>query len=139
LAAISRLEQQQRDQQEILSHFLKNGYLSQPSNYSSCNHNLLENTNKNFIPDPSDLDFDKAFRNFIAAYNHLPVEDRPLKVRRLVLTTSSSSVNHLQEFVSICGTQIPSSNSTCDCENCPHKREIDSLLWNDIISTPEDI
>jgi hypothetical protein len=119
LAAISRLEQQQRQQQEALNHLLA---VSAETKLGAVR-----------IPDVDDADFDTAFQRFLNAYARLPAEARPHKIRRVVLASSSSSSQQLSEFIDLCtGTSPRPAGSGCACLNCPHKKELDS--WGEICS-----
>jgi len=83
LETLSRLEQQGKEHRELLEQMCKN-----PKTAST-------------IPDPSEEDFETAFRRFLNCFNRLSDEDRPRKIRKVTSSISSVDCENLSEFVNI--------------------------------------
>jgi len=63
---------------------------------------LLQQLAERQTQQPQPLDFETAFTNFIRAYQNIPCEDRPSKVRKVMSSPESSTL--LADFL-LCGTE----------------------------------
>jgi len=88
-------------------------------------------------------DFDGAFKNFVGAWEKVTPEERPTKIRKVVSTVDTRSV---EEFVKLYNmeTRMPpledmaGSCNYCPGTDCPHKTELEMLntLYNDFLKDP---
>jgi len=140
LATMNRLEQQQRQQQDLLNQIL-------------LNHNSLSAQKSAPVACDSETDLETAFEEFVSAYERVPTEDRPHKIRRVVFASNSNQ--KFMEIVRACnannavavsavGSNTPSAGANleeCFCLNCPHKRELSSWdrLYEEFLHSPEHI
>jgi len=92
LETLARLEQQGREHQVLLEQLSKN---SSSSNLFGCNTS---------IPDPSEEDFETAFKRFLNCFNRLGEEERPRKIRKMAANMSSVDNENLSELVNILST-----------------------------------
>jgi len=83
--ALTRLEEQQREQAKLLKQLL-----------------IQKNTSKPTAADTED-DFESAFKKFINAYQKVPSEERPSKIRKVIKQTqiNPAEAQSLSDFVSI--------------------------------------
>jgi len=68
-------------------------------------------------------DFDSAFHNFLYAWQSTPPEERPRKLRRLVM---NEGVRDVRDIVETMATSIEAKTSeqVCLCTRCPYKRQV---------------
>jgi len=83
--ALTRLEEQQREQAKLLRQILNQKNTSKPN------------------PAETEDDFEASFKKFLNAYQKLPSDERPYKVRKVVKQTQSnpSEAQSLSDFVNL--------------------------------------
>eukprot|EP00027_Filamoeba_sp_ATCC50430_P007021 CAMPEP_0168558916 /NCGR_PEP_ID=MMETSP0413-20121227/10235_1 /TAXON_ID=136452 /ORGANISM="Filamoeba nolandi, Strain NC-AS-23-1" /LENGTH=331 /DNA_ID=CAMNT_0008590089 /DNA_START=51 /DNA_END=1046 /DNA_ORIENTATION=+ len=135
-----RLEEQQREQAQLLRQLV-----SQKSNPVSFDCGT--------VPSPSDMDFETAFQNFLAAFQKVPSSERSSKLRKVMQTVEASQP--MNEFLDVanaeCGRSIPDSlmqsiltlpsgnadDINCQYSNCPPKSESElEAFYNDFFQEP---
>eukprot|EP01114_Cavostelium_apophysatum_P016425 TRINITY_DN4669_c0_g1_i1.p1 TRINITY_DN4669_c0_g1~~TRINITY_DN4669_c0_g1_i1.p1 ORF type:complete len:318 (+),score=72.63 TRINITY_DN4669_c0_g1_i1:90-1043(+) len=96
--ALSRLEQQQREQGQLIRMLLSQDHsaplVKEPASALSC---------KRRCPEPSidsESEFELAFRKMMDAYRRLPEEERPNKIRKTL--TSSTDLESFNDIVRLC-------------------------------------
>jgi hypothetical protein len=101
--SLLRLEEQQRLQLNLLEALAQktlsssSGFVYQPPSS---------------LPDPDDMDFDVAFKNFLKAYKKISVEDRPSKLRKTMKSTASDDMDTLNDFINVYSSEPPLDSST---------------------------
>ncbi len=95
-------------------------------------------------------EFEKAFFNFLRAFDRLPQDEVPERIRRVTRnrTRETETVCELLESVSLESQQqeedllkkqqaCSSGPGSCPCVNCPHKRELERIdeFYNEFIFT----
>jgi hypothetical protein len=139
LDTLQRLEEQQREQFRLVQQLVgqKNGSPAQNQPFKQSIR----------IPDPNDVDFEIAFKNFLTAYNKVTPEERPTKLRRLLMGVDKPQLDSLEEIVRCYNGQAKSAPvelvSNLDtppnqCAHCPHKQELDMLntLYDNFLKDP---
>merc|ERR1711988_524079 len=115
---------------------------------------LLSSSSSNSAELPSVTRFEKSFRQFLLVYNSLPLEERPMKIRRLIRNISAKETERLTEFIDMFSREgvrratawaggnlfgDASAMPTCKCKSCPYQQELlaingfykDMFLGND--------
>jgi hypothetical protein len=130
LESLHRLEEQQREQRKIIEQLLTQKTSSEPTQRSA---------------DTND-DFETAFQKLLNAYNKIPSEERPQKLRRVISNTPETDT--ITDFISVCcspesglpvsklpfktGTCVLDSTGTCISPDCVHKKELEA--WDSLYS-----
>jgi len=112
---------------------------------SECNIVKFESNNPTVTPtkieelNNGSVDFEIAFKNFFQLYNSFPSEEKPMKIRKLIRSSSQRDREKISEFLDLFlaqGMQQPSSSrsstelkaendSGCLCAVCPYKKEVE--------------
>jgi len=134
LEALQRMEDQQLEQRKLIEQLL----LQQQTSSSSPK-------TFSFIDDG---DFISAFQTFLNAYNKIPIEERPNKLRKAVLSNQTAS-DSLADFVSVCVTPehhllgdstMKSITSRLGCDGeCEHKKQLETFgdLYTELTWSPD--
>lgn len=126
--AIRKLEEQQREQSHLLKELC--GRVTQPVSQT--------------ISDPSESDFETAFKNFVLAYSKLPVEERPKKLRK-VLKNDQEITTRANDFIDLYCSEgfhplrsSPTEHFEHIDEICPYKKELERMdtFYNEFLAEP---
>lgn len=117
--ALQRLEDQQRDQAQLLQR-------------------LFQQVSGQSLKRPSD-DFEAALENFLDAYRRTSPQERASKIRKVV--KDSTEYQHtLEELTDICTLEgyAPLRSNGCLGSTCPHKRELENLdlIYSEFLVDP---
>jgi len=111
--ALLRLEEQQKEQGEILRQLVASKNSAPTENYHP-----IRSSHK--IPDPSDMDFEEAFQRFLNSWRHVPVEERTNKMRKVMKTNTEEESQSLSEFVNFYTSE--------NCLGvCNHKKQLEKM------------
>jgi len=102
------------------------------------------------VPDCEELTFESAFQTFLASFRKLPNEERPYKLRKILVSANEMETDSLNEIVDVfqsVATNLPLSDSDmnmkcseneCLCLHCPHKQQLRKLddFYAEFISDP---
>jgi len=93
-----------------------------------------------------ELEFESAFRKFFKVYTKLNEEDKPIKIRKIVRSSSQREAEKISEFLDLFQTEgfhkspesVAQKNSPCQCPTCPFQTEISQLneYYDQILSFP---
>jgi hypothetical protein len=125
LEALARLETKQEEQQLLINKLLLERKKA-PADFGLGK-----------IPDPNDMDFGDSFAAFLAAFDKVPREERPQKLRRVLSVTPATGKRTMDDFMDIyrltCYRAVEDdSDASCGCTDCPFKKEAAS--WNNFYS-----
>jgi hypothetical protein len=101
-------------------------------------------------------DFEHAFSGFMTAFNGLPADERPTKIRKLIRSTSSREIDQLTEMLDMFWAEglqkqlriqqqqqsdaemaAGAARAVCDLDECPHKKELARIdeFYKEFLST----
>jgi hypothetical protein len=166
LETISRIEETQRDHQQMIEKLLRGSETKQQqssnhhqqqqsfSDISSSNDVSALSSSENLIPcglngkmNGSD-EFENSFRSFFKVYNNLAADEKPIKIRKLIRNSSQRDTEKISEFLDLFLTEglqrIPpidvlvQKNTPCQCTSCPYQKELQNIdkFYEDFLSLP---
>jgi len=132
---VTRIEKQQHEQQKLIERLVERGPVSGLGLPAPILLESIHPPERSWeAKGNSDADFETAFASFITAYNGLPHDERPEKIRKLIRTNSAQETEQLTELVDMftaeglqqgVGSEISAGQQGgCHCQNCPHKQEL---------------
>jgi len=90
-------------------------------------------------------EFENAFRKFFKVYTRLSEEEKPMKIRKLIRSSSQREAEKISEFLDLFQTEgfhksgdIVQKNSPCQNPTCPYQNEINELndFYDQILTFP---
>jgi len=150
---LSRIEEQQNEQQKLLTKLYSKAEKAEQEVQSLLESNLpkaLTEPNSCVSEKTLPEDFEGFFGTFLNAFNSLPVEEKPAKIRKLIRSTPSRDLDQLTELLDIFWAeglqkQIRRESQpngvqglkNCDVTECPHKKELERIdqFYKEFLST----
>jgi len=141
---ISRIEEQQREHQKMIETLL----------VCSEAKPILANISKPLSSQEDEgTDFESCFKRFFKTFYSLPVEEKPIKIRKLLRNCSQRETDRVTEFLDLflteglqrCPPAVTSCDphqhktSMCDCDSCPYQRELQKIdeFYKNFLLLPE--
>jgi hypothetical protein len=161
---IQRIEHQQQEQQKLIEKLLQHRALAEKhaSALSAAAAAAATGTAPSSLPPQSTSqtdqakqkkgyedgsEFEIAFRRFFEVYNSLPLDEKPVKIRKLIRNSSTRDTERISEFLDLFlseGLQrtLKSDSfpglSGCKCVCCPYQKELERIdeFYKDFLSAP---
>eukprot|EP01118_Nematostelium_gracile_P006701 TRINITY_DN2160_c0_g1_i1.p1 TRINITY_DN2160_c0_g1~~TRINITY_DN2160_c0_g1_i1.p1 ORF type:complete len:345 (+),score=89.97 TRINITY_DN2160_c0_g1_i1:80-1114(+) len=131
-SSLTRLESQVKIQQEMIAKLCESTQLNQQHNITLLKELSKQSSQK--TETKQQLDLESAFQAFFEAYNQVSVEERPVKLRRIITSSLQKKPTEITEMISNLNTESGFNdhnnpthyNNQCGL-GCPHKIELDSM------------
>eukprot|EP00028_Trichosphaerium_sp_Am-I-7-wt_P011123 CAMPEP_0168517558 /NCGR_PEP_ID=MMETSP0405-20121227/6117_1 /TAXON_ID=498012 /ORGANISM="Trichosphaerium sp, Strain Am-I-7 wt" /LENGTH=205 /DNA_ID=CAMNT_0008537579 /DNA_START=222 /DNA_END=839 /DNA_ORIENTATION=+ len=79
----------------------------------------------------NDVELENAFSHFVNTYLCTEESERPFKLRKVIHDTEGKSKGVVASVVKAVQKEMSGFNghkATCDCADCPHKRELEAII-----------